>query len=56
MPFYDPTYLFIRSKDHLELNARINLRHAKNDVENILQEYINEGKRFNDIVLLMYKV
>jgi hypothetical protein len=56
MPFYDPTYIFIQSNDHLELYAKSNLRHAKNDVENILQEYINKGKWFNDIVLLMHKV
>jgi hypothetical protein len=55
MPFYDTTHVFIQSIEHLHLNAKDNLRLAKQDVENILQEYIHKGMRFNDIVLLMQK-
>ncbi|KAL7505756.1 hypothetical protein ACHAXN_006671 [Cyclotella atomus] len=55
MPFYDPSHILIQSKEHLHLNAKDNLRFAKHDVENILQEYIHkdgsQGRLFYDTAI-----
>ena len=41
LPFYDPSYIFIKANACLDANS--NLRRAKEDIEDILREYIHKG-------------
>jgi len=44
LPFYDPSYIFIKANTCLDATqTNNNLRHAKEDIEDTLLEYIHKG-------------